>query len=92
MEGDPSTGLLTDETVYEGVGWRPTGGTDVTAGVGGPGYAVDTGSVVVEAGHGSAGDPHVQNNHLQKQIDEQIWLQDTGNRPNNTHNQQNDSL
>ena len=66
VEADPSTGLLTDETVYEGVGWRPTGGTDVTAGVGGPGYAIDTGSVVIEAGHGSAGDPHVQNNYLQK--------------------------
>ena len=44
----------------------------MTAGVGGPGYAIDTGSVVVEAGHRSAGDPHVQNNYLQKQIDEQI--------------------
>ena len=72
MEADSSTCLLTNETVHEGVGWRPTGGTDVTAGVGGPGYAVDTGSVVVEAGHRSAGDPHVQNNYLQKQIDEQI--------------------
>ena len=46
----------------------------MTAGVGGPGYAVDTGSVVVEAGHGSARDPHVQNNHLQIQIDEQMFL------------------
>ena len=36
----------------------------MTGGVGSPGDAVDTGPVVVEAGHRRAGNTHVQNHNL----------------------------
>ena len=37
---------------------------DVARGMWGPGNTVDTGPVVVEPGHGSAGDPDVQDDDL----------------------------
>lgn len=39
-------------------------GADVTGGVGRPGDAIDTGSVVVQSGHWGAGNTHIQDHHL----------------------------